>query len=59
MHHWIITFHRHRNAARAVLYDEFVNLKSIDELRAWAAQGVKFVVVDSETGEDVTRILLA
>ena len=57
--HWVITFHRHRYAARAVLYDEFLQLKSMEELRAWDAKGVNFVVVDSETGEDVTKILLA
>ena len=49
---WVITFHRHRYAPRAVLYDEFLQLKSIEDLKAWAAQGVAFVVVDSETGED-------
>jgi polyhydroxyalkanoate synthesis regulator protein len=56
---WVITFHRHRYTARAVLYDEFLQLKSIEDLKAWAAQGVDFVVVDSETGEDVTRVLLS
>lgn len=30
-----------------------------DELRGWAAQGVMFCVLDTETGEDVTRVLLA
>jgi hypothetical protein len=57
--HWVITFHRHRFAPRAVLYDEFLRLKSIEELQAWDARGVRFVVLDSETGEDVTRVLLA
>ena len=56
---WVITFHRHRTAGRAVLYDEFLKLRSLEELRAWAAQGVSFVVLDSETGDDITRILLA
>jgi polyhydroxyalkanoate synthesis regulator protein len=57
--HWVITFHRHRYASRAVLYDEFLILRSIEELQAWVAQGVKFVVIESETGEDVTQVLLA
>ena len=56
---WVITYHRHRYTPRAVLYDEFLRLHSIEELQAWAAQGVQFVVVDSETGEDVTQVLLA
>lgn len=34
----------------------YVNL---DDLRDWTAQGVEFSVVDAETGQDVTRVLLA
>jgi polyhydroxyalkanoate synthesis regulator protein len=55
----IIKFHRHRQAQRAVLYDEQLDLRSLEELRDWAADGIDFVVIDSETGDDVTRILLA
>lgn len=55
----VITFHRHRHAARAVLYDENLDLLSVEELRALAAQQVDFIVVDSETGEDITQVLLA
>jgi len=29
------------------------------DFKAWQAEGVPFLVSDSETGEDVTRILLA
>ena len=32
---------------------------SIDDLREWQREGVAFVVVDVETGADVTRVLLA
>lgn len=32
---------------------------SIEQLRGWAADGVAFVVLDSETGADVTRVVLA
>jgi len=42
-----------------VLFDDELQLRSIDELRAWAAQAVDFVIIDTETGEDITRILLA
>ena len=31
----------------------------VDELREWRREGVAFKVLDSDTGEDVTRILLA
>jgi len=55
----VVRFHRHRYAPRAVLFDEELELRSIDELREWAARDVDFVVIDTETGEDVTRVLLA
>jgi polyhydroxyalkanoate synthesis regulator protein len=55
----IVKFHRHRFAERAVLFDEKLELHSLDELREWAARGEDFVVIDSETGEDITRVLLA
>jgi polyhydroxyalkanoate synthesis regulator protein len=32
---------------------------TIDELRDWAREGIIFTVLDVETGEDVTRVLLA
>jgi len=36
-----------------------LDLRSLEDLRDWVAHGVDFVIIDSETGEDVTRILLA
>lgn len=32
---------------------------SLETLRAWKAESVAFVIWDVETGEDVTRVLLA
>jgi polyhydroxyalkanoate synthesis regulator protein len=32
---------------------------SVDDLRSWRARGVDFEVRDAETGEDVTRALMA
>jgi polyhydroxyalkanoate synthesis regulator protein len=55
----IVTFHRHRFADTAVLFDDELELLSIDELREWVSSNIDFVVLDSETGEDVTRVLLA
>jgi polyhydroxyalkanoate synthesis regulator protein len=55
----VIKFHRHRNDARAVLYDDNLDFRSIEELRCWADDKIDFVVIDTETGEDITRILLA
>ena len=31
----------------------------IDDLRQWQREGVAFAVIDTETGADVTRVLLA
>jgi len=28
-------------------------------LMLWVSKGIRFVVIDAETGEDITRILLA
>jgi hypothetical protein len=52
-------FERSRIDQRAVLVDDQLNLRSLDELRDWAARNVPFQVLDSATGEDITRILLA
>jgi polyhydroxyalkanoate synthesis regulator protein len=42
------------------LYDtDGLRYLSLDDLRAWSENGVRFRVVDSDTHEDVTRILLA
>ena len=46
--------------ARSRLYD-VANRRyvSLEQLRDWAAKGVAFIVHDTETGADVTRVLLA
>lgn len=49
-----------RRYARSRLYDAAgQRYVSLDTLRDWAARAVPFTVVDMETGEDVTRVLLA
>jgi hypothetical protein len=35
---------------------ENLNLHSIDQLRRWAHGGISSVVVDPDTGQDVTRV---
>jgi polyhydroxyalkanoate synthesis regulator protein len=46
--------------ARSRLYDpgsgRYVSVK---QLRGWQRQGASFVIIDVETGADVTRVLLA
>jgi hypothetical protein len=44
---------------RGFLIDAELNSVSIETLRQWAARRVDFVVTDPDTGEDITRILLA
>jgi polyhydroxyalkanoate synthesis regulator protein len=46
--------------AQSRLYDtDAARYRTIAELRHWAATGVRFTVVDTETGHDVTQVLLA
>lgn len=44
---------------RSVLVDEKLNLRGFDEIDDWAKRKINFVVIDADTGEDITRILLA
>jgi polyhydroxyalkanoate synthesis regulator protein len=45
---------------RSRLYDtEHGRYVAVSELRDWQRRGIPFVVVDSETGDDITRVLLA
>ena len=46
-------------APRGVLFDADLNFRRYEELVDWAARDIDFVVVDMDTGEDITRILLA
>ena len=49
-----------RRYARSRLYDaENQRYVSIEQLLSWAARGVAFIVLDTETSEDVTDVLLA
>ena len=46
--------------ARSRLYEtQNQSYVSVEQLRGWAAKGVDFMVFDTETGTDVTAILLA
>jgi polyhydroxyalkanoate synthesis regulator protein len=46
--------------ARSRLYDP-ANQRyvTVSQLRDWITQGIPFVVQDTETGSDVTQVLLA
>ena len=46
--------------ARSRLYDtQSQSYVSVEQLRRWAARDVAFSVIDTETGTDVTAVLLA
>ena len=49
-----------RRYARSRLYDTVAKrYLSVEDLRQWRKDGVSFQVQDNETGEDITRVLLA
>jgi hypothetical protein len=50
---------RSRINPRAVLFDANLDLLSFDQLRRWHRDGVPFTVIDAETDQDITQILLA
>jgi hypothetical protein len=46
--------------ARSRLYDTAaLRYVTVDDLRGWRARGTRFIVLDAETGDDITRIVLA
>ena len=42
-----------------IMVDANIDRLGLCELRKWAARKVNFVVIDSDAGEDITRVLLA
>ena len=44
---------------RSILVDEELDLRGFDGVHNWAKHKINFVVIDADTGEDITRILLA
>jgi polyhydroxyalkanoate synthesis regulator protein len=46
--------------ARTRLYDtQEARYVTISELREWEVKDLEFVVVDADTGDDITEVLLA
>jgi polyhydroxyalkanoate synthesis regulator protein len=46
--------------ARTRLYDtEALCYVTVADLMLWVSKGISFVIIEAETGEDITRILLA
>jgi hypothetical protein len=44
---------------RAILVDEQLNPHGFDEIQDGTGRKIDFVVIDADTGEDITHILLA
>ena len=45
---------------RSRLYDtQAARYVTVADLRVWASKGIPFTVIDVETGDDITRVLLA
>jgi polyhydroxyalkanoate synthesis repressor PhaR len=46
--------------ARSRFYDtEAARYVTLADLKEWQASGLEFTVIDVETGQDITRVLLA
>jgi hypothetical protein len=54
-----LKFIRSVNDPRSILVDENLDLHGFDEIEGWTKRKIDFVVIDADTGEDITRILLA
>jgi hypothetical protein len=54
-----LTFIRSTIDPRSILVDEELNPHGFDEVHNWARRKINFVVIDADTGADITRILLA
>jgi hypothetical protein len=48
-----------RMTTAAILVDSDLDVHGVDEVGRWAAAGVDIQVIDSDTGEDITRIVFA
>jgi hypothetical protein len=55
----VVQFLRSKARPRGFLVDPDLNARSLEELRQWAQEGRNFVVIDADSGEDITRIMLA
>jgi hypothetical protein len=49
----------HPGTFAGALFDAELNWHTGQELLGWAARGIDFIVLDHETGEDITQVFLA
>ena len=55
----MLKYQRSSYTSNAIVFDADLNLHSLEQLRELARDGVQFSIVDVETEEGVTKILLA
>jgi hypothetical protein len=55
----VFRLHRPLTFQRAILVDTDLDVHSVDEVCGWVKDGADVVVIDGDTGEDVTRIVFA
>jgi hypothetical protein len=55
----ILKYQRSSYTSNAIVFDSNLDLHSIGQLREWMRDGLPFSIVDVETDEDVTQVLLA
>ncbi|QDW36082.1 hypothetical protein FFI89_002350 [Bradyrhizobium sp. KBS0727] len=54
-----IKFHRSNDLLRGLIIDQNLDDHGFDGLRRWVERKINFVVIDSYTGEDITRMMRA
>ena len=55
----VLKYQRSSYTSNAIVFDADLNLHSLEQLRELARDGVQFSIVDVETEEGVTKVLLA
>jgi hypothetical protein len=55
----VLRYQRSSYTSTVIVFDANLNLHSVEQLREWTRDGVQFSVIDVETDEDVTQVLLA
>jgi hypothetical protein len=55
----VLKFVRCHHNKIGIIVDDNLNCVAYSELCKWAARKINFVVIDGDSGEDITRILLA
>jgi len=55
----VLRLQRMKSSPQALLVDKDLDVHGFDEIGNWIAAGADVTVIDSDTGDDITRILFA